>query len=92
MESLETIRQGFERLLATTAEHHYQLEVREQELAAALELTRDSALWRQCQAEQRRWFQELIATQLSYLRPNSCTAIVLHRLSQMVEMPCHRNP
>lgn len=85
MEDLATIRQGLERLLATTAERHHQLDVREQELAAAIELTRDSAIWRQCQAEQRRWFRELIATQLDYLRPCSSTAMVLRQLLQLVE-------
>jgi hypothetical protein len=84
MDDLATIRAGLERLLATTAERHQQLDIREQELAAAIEQTRDSAIWRQCQAEQRRWFQELIATQLSYLRPCSSTAIVLRRLSELV--------
>lgn len=85
MDDLATIRQGLEQLLATTAERHHQLDIREQELAAAIELTRDSAIWRQCVAEQRRWFRELIATQLEHLRPCSSTAVVLRHLSRMVE-------
>ncbi len=84
MDPLATIRADLERVLALTAERHHQLDQREAELAAATEQLRDSALWRQCTAEQRQWFQSLIATQLSYLRPCSSTASVLRRLSELV--------
>jgi len=82
---LDTIRRDLERIVQeTTAERHHQLDIREQELAAAIELTRDSAVWRQCVAEQRQWFQQLITTQLSYLRPCSSTAMVLRHLLELV--------
>lgn len=82
---LDTIRRDLERIVQeTTAERHHQLDIREQELAAAIELTRDSAVWRQCVAEQRQWFQQLIQEQLSYLRPCSSTAMVLRRLLELV--------
>ena len=85
MMDLEIIRRDLERIVQeTTAERHHQLDIREQELAAAMELARDSALWRQCVAEQRQWFKALIATQLDYLRPCSSTALVLRRLSDLV--------
>lgn len=98
MDDLPTIRRSLEQLLTLTAERHHQIDARErllaerghqldqrqQELAAAIELTRDSAVWRQCVAEQRQWFRQLITTQLSYLRPCSSTAMVLRQLLQLV--------
>jgi ABC-type transporter Mla subunit MlaD len=99
MDDLNTIRRSLEQLLTLTAERHHQIDARErllaerghqldqrqQELAAAIELTRDSAVWRQCVAEQRQWFRQLIASQLAQLRPSSATAMVLRRLLQLVE-------
>jgi hypothetical protein len=98
MDDLPTIRRSLEQLLTVTAERHHQIDARErllterghqldqrqQELAAAIELTRDCAIWRQCVAEQRQWFQRLIASQLAQLRPSSATAAVLRRLSELV--------
>jgi ABC-type transporter Mla subunit MlaD len=98
MDDLTTIRRSLEQLLSVTAERHHQIDARErllaerghqldqrqQELAAAIELTRDSAIWRQCVAEQRQWFRQLIASQLAHLRPCSSTAMVLRRLSELV--------
>jgi len=88
MDDLATIRAGLERLLASTAERHQQLDIREQELAAAMELLsidpRIQAAFNDGAAEARRRVQLLIQEQLNYLRPCSSTALVLKRLSEQV--------
>ena len=91
MEDLATIRQGLERLLATTAERHHQLDIREQELAAAMELLavdpRVQAAFNDGAAEARRRVQLLIQEQLGYIEPRSNTAVVLRRLAELVGQP-----
>lgn len=88
MEDLATIRRNLERLLDATAEQHHQLDQREQELAAAMELLavdpRIVAAFNDGAAEARRRVQLLIQEQLDYLRPCSSTALVLRRLSELV--------
>jgi F0F1-type ATP synthase delta subunit len=88
MDDLTNIRQGLERLLATTAERHQQLDMREQELAAAMELLsvdpRIQAAFNDGAAEARKRVRWLIQQQLEYLEPRSGTATVLRRLSELV--------
>lgn len=88
MDSLQSIRANLERLLDLTAERHHQLDQREQELAAAMELLavdpRITAAFADGAAEARRRVQLLIHEQLGYLRPCSSTALVLRRLSELV--------
>ena len=88
MEDLTTIRRNLERLLDQTAEQHHQLDIREQELAAAMELLsvdpRIQAAFNDGAAEARRRVQLLIQEQLSYIEPRSNTAVVLRRLSELV--------
>jgi len=64
---LATIRAGLERLLQSTADRHHQLEQREQELAAAMELLavdpRVQAAYNDGAAEARRRVQLLIQLQ-----------------------------
>jgi LmbE family N-acetylglucosaminyl deacetylase len=88
MDDIATIRAGLERLLQSTAERHQQLDIREQELAAAMELLsidpRIQAAFNDGAAEARRRVQLLIQEQLNYLRPCSSTALVLKRLSEQV--------
>ena len=40
MDDITTIRASLERLLSETADRHHQLDIREQELAAAMEIGR----------------------------------------------------
>jgi F0F1-type ATP synthase delta subunit len=88
MDDLTTIRRNLESLLDSTAEQHHQLDIREQELAAAMELLavdpRVVAAFNDGAAETRRRVQLLIQEQLSYLSPQSSTRIVLRRLSELV--------
>ena len=87
-DDLTTIRAGLERLLQSTAERHHQLDLREQELAAAMELLavdpRVVAAFNDGAAEACRRVQWLIQQQLEYLEPRSGTATVLRRLSELV--------
>ena len=89
MNNLDKIRRDLERIIQeTTAERHHQLDMREQELAAAMELLsvdpRVVAAFNDGAAEARRRVQLLIQEQLEYLRPCSSTAVVLRRLSELV--------
>lgn len=88
MEDLDTIKQSLERLLTTTAERHHQLDIREQELAAAMELLavdpRIIAAYEDGRADAHRRVKILIREQLEYLNPKSSTAMVLRRLSELV--------
>jgi hypothetical protein len=75
--------------LADLTRREADLDRREAELAHAAELvSADAAVqsaWRQCRAENCRWFQQLIDQQLEHLAPASPTRTVLHTLSRMVE-------
>ena len=88
MDDLTTIRAGLERLLQSTADRHHQLDIREQELAAAMELLavdpRIQAAFADGAAEARKRVQLLIQEQLGYIEPRSNTAVVLRRLSELV--------
>ena len=88
MDDLTTIKASLERLLTTAAERHHQLGIREQELAAAMELLsvdpRITAAFNDGAAEARRRVQLLIQEQLNHLRPCSSTALVLRKLSELV--------
>ena len=85
---LATIRAGLERLLAETADRHHQLDIREQELAAAMELlTVDPAVraaYNNGEADAYRRVQRLIQMQLDALPRCSGARTVLHSLSRMV--------
>jgi F0F1-type ATP synthase delta subunit len=87
-QDLTTIRRNLERLLDQTAEQHHQLDIREQELAAAMELLsvdpRIVAAFNDGAAEARRRVQLLIQEQLAYLSPQSSTRLVLCRLAELV--------
>jgi len=97
MDTLTRTRQQLDTLLAAirsdidaaAANRAADLDRREAELARSMELvSQDAAVaaaWRECQAEQRRWFQSLITLQLQHLAHNSPTRTVLHHLSRMVE-------
>jgi hypothetical protein len=86
---LDTIRRDFERLLTITAERHQQLDMREQELAAGMELLSvDPAVasaYEQGQADAYRRVQRLIELQLQHLAPQSSSRSILRHLSRMVE-------
>ncbi len=86
MDDLHTIRADLDRVLQGTAEHHHQLDIREQELAAAMELlsldSRIQAAYHDGAADTRRRVRLLIAEQLRWLDPRSNTAVVLSRLSE----------
>jgi len=88
-DDLTTIRAGLERLLQSTAERHHQLDLREQELAAAMELLSvDPAVasaYEQGQADAYRRVQRLIELQLQHLVPQSASRSILRHLSRMVE-------
>jgi F0F1-type ATP synthase delta subunit len=88
MDDIQTIRRNLERLLDQTAEQHHQLDIREQELAAAMELLavdpRIVAAYSDGAADARRRVQLLIQEQLSYLSPQSSTRLVLCRLAELV--------
>ena len=86
---LDTIRRNLEQLLTVTAERHQQLDMREQELAAAMELLSvDPAVasaYEQGQADAYQRVQQLIEMQLQHLAPQSATRTTLRHLSRMVE-------
>ena len=88
MEDLAIIRAGLERLLAETAERHHQLDIREQELAAAMELlTIDPAVraaYNHGEADAYRRVQRLIQMQLDALPRCSGARTVLRKLSELV--------
>ena len=88
MEDLDTIKQSLERLLNQTAERHHQLNIREQELAAAMELLsidpRIIAAYNDGHADAYLRVRLLIQEQLEYLSPKSSTALVLRRLAELV--------
>jgi LmbE family N-acetylglucosaminyl deacetylase len=88
MDDIQTIRRNLERLLYATAEQHHQLDIREQELAAAMELLavdpRIASAYQDGRRDAYRRCQLLIQEQLSYLSPQSSTRIVLTRLAQLV--------
>jgi hypothetical protein len=89
MEDLTTIRASLERLLDQAAEQHHQLDIKREEIAAAAELLsvdpRIASAYSDGQADARRRVQLLIQEQLNYLSPKSSTALVLRRLSELVE-------
>ena len=88
MDDITTIRASLERLLSETADRHHQLDIREQELAAAMELLsvdpRVASAYSDGAADARRRVQLLIQEQLNHLRPCSSTALVLRKLSELV--------
>ena len=89
MDRLETIRRELERIIKdTTAERHHQLELREQELAAAAEMLavdpRVRAAYHQGEADALQRVQALINLQLEHLPRCSGARTVLRTLARMV--------
>jgi hypothetical protein len=96
MDNLTALREMLDRILAEashdldaqTAARAAALDVRERELAAAMELiTVDSATrtaWRQSAEHRSQQVLTLIDTQLEYLSPRSVTATVLQTLRRQV--------
>jgi LmbE family N-acetylglucosaminyl deacetylase len=88
MDDIQTIRRNLERLLDATAEQHHQLDIREQELAAAMELLavdpRIASAYQDGRRDAYRRVQLLIQEQIAYLSPQSSTRLVLCRLAELV--------
>lgn len=87
MDNLDAIRRRLNQIISDAATD---LETREAAVASATEQLRESACWRQAQAEARVWFQQLIATQMMHLGPHSSTRMVLGHLARLVEQEGER--
>ena len=85
---LDTIRRDLERVLQETAEHHQQLNLREQELAAAMELLsvddRVRSAYHQGEADALQRVQQLIQLQLDNLPHTSSARVVLKTLRRLM--------
>ena len=85
---LDTIRQDLERVLHETAEHHHQLNLREQELAAACELlsvdSRVVTAYHQGEADALERVEKLIELQLDNLPRGTGASVVLRTLRRMM--------